>query len=310
MVQRFWLCLSFFAGVAFSGLCPFVNAQPVQVRLETPRPVSSSSSLSTRVFITDQEGTPYTGLHEENILVTLNDRPISRPSMYTAFADSARLGIVFVVDRSGSVEKAALRKVRKTLQYFANTFAPYDQVGLITFGDNARIEVPLRAPLTEFKSEVRMIQQSGNTALRDAVHQGSKMLASIDADRRALVVFSDGKDTRSERSTQDVLQALQSAQWPVYALGIGDEVNPRLLKKFASSHGGKYLQALNENIVSALYDQLIGPLDGLHYVLQFPFRENSLRAMHEMHIEVQHEGTSYKAGILFSDELAPTTGAR
>jgi uncharacterized protein YegL len=261
--------------------------------------------MSTRVTITDGEGEPYVGLREENILFTLNGRPVDLNDMYTVFADSARLGVVFVVDRSGSVGSTSLRAVRKAIQYLSSTFAPYDRVGLLTFDSDVRVPVPVGRPTEEFEQRVRVIREGGDTALYDAVQRGAEMLSNATADRRALIVFSDGRDTRSALTEEDVAQTLRTADWPVYTLGVGKKVNEAPLQQFASITNGKYVESDEKIGVSALYSQLVRPLRGLHYILEFPFGKDPLRAMHEIQVKVRYKGNSYRAATLFSNELVP-----
>lgn len=301
-VMRAVLLLCFlFGGVSLA------SAQPVQIRPETPRPLSYPD-LSTRVSITDGEGTPYVGLREENVRLTLNRRPVDPSDMYAVFADSARLGVVFVVDRSGSVGEASLRQVRRAIQYVSATFSPHDQIGLVTFDSDVRVPAPVGTSREEFERRVKVIRQGSDTALHDAIQRGSEMLNAASADRRALMVFSDGRDTRSALSAEDIEATLRTTGWPVYAFGVGEEVDPTALQRFASITNGEYISGIDKSSLSSLYSRLVRPLEGLHYVLQFPFNGDPLRAMHRLQIEVRYQGQPYRAATLFSDDLVPRQG--
>lgn len=284
-------------------------AQPVQIRMETPRPVPRPH-MSTQVSITDGEGDPYVGLREENIRLTLNGNPAEPNDMYTVFADSARLGVVFVVDRSGSVGKASLRRVRKAIRYLSASFSPYDQVGLLTFDSDIQVPAPVGTSRETFRRRVGVIREGSDTALYDALQRATEMLNDARADRRALIVFSDGQDTRSALTKSEVERTLQVADRPVYTLGVGKKVDAGPLLKFASITNGEYVGDVNRSSLASLYRQLVRPLQGLHYVLQFPFEGNPLQAMHELQVEVRYQGRPYRAATLFSDELVPVQRGR
>lgn len=287
------------------GTASLAAAQPVQIRVETPRPVPRPH-MSTRVTITDGEGEPYVGLREDNIRLTLDGRPVDPGDMYTAFSDSARLGVVFVVDRSGSIGSTSLDGVRSAIQYLSATFAPYDQVGLLTFDSDVRVPVPIGRMTEEFEQRLRVIREGSDTALYDAVQRGAEMLNNAAADRRALIVFSDGRDTRSALTEGDVAQTLRTAGWPVYTVGTGKKVNEASLRQFASITDGRYVSTVEKSSISKIHSQLVRPLSGLHYVVQFPFGGNSLQAMHEVQVEVRYGGKPYRAATLFSSELTPS----
>jgi len=281
-----------------------VSAQPVQIRMATPRPVPYPD-MSTRVSITNGEGSPYVGLREENIQLTVDGRRANLSNMYTVFADSAQLGVVFVVDRSGSMGEIPLRNVRRAIQYFSATFAPYDRVGLVTFDSDVRVPAPVGTSLQVFERRVDVIREGSDTALYDAVQRGSEMLNNASADRRALIIFSDGRDTRSALRREDVMQTLRVADWPVYAVGVGKEVVPESLQQFASTTDGRYVNGISRSNLTSLYTRLVRPLQGLHYVLQFPFNGDRYRPMHEIEVEVRYGGQPYRASLLFSDNIVP-----
>lgn len=298
-IKHHTILLIFLAGFATSAL-----AQPVQIRVESPRPIPHPD-MSMPVTITDDDGDPFVGLRKENVGLRLDGQTVPLENMYTAFADSARLGVIFAVDRSGSMGDEYLRAVRNAIQEISETFAPYDQVGLVTFDSDVRVKVPPTTSLDEFNKAVRVIREGSDTALHDAVQRGSELLESVEADRRALVVFSDGRDTKSALSAQNVAQTLQSVDWPVYTFGLGEKVEPRSLRQFASVTDGQYNENINRSTLSSLYTQLTRPLEGLHYVLQFSVDGALPRAMHRLEIEVRYRGTPYSAGTLFSDGLVP-----
>lgn len=286
------------------GIVLPASAQPVQIRLETPRPVPHPD-MSTRVSITDGEGAPYVGLREENVRLTLNREPVDPSDMYAVFADSARLGVVFVVDRSGSIGDGHLQRVRRAIQYVSATFSPYDRVGLVTFDSDVRVPAPVGTSREEFGRRVDVIRQGSDTALYDAIQRGAEMLNAADADRRALVVFSDGRDTNSALTADDVERTLRSVDWPVYAHGVGEKVDSAPLQGLASISNGRYFEGVEKSALSSLHSRLVRPLQGLHYVLQFPFNGDPLRAMHRLQVEVRYQGQPYRAATLFSDDLVP-----
>jgi Ca-activated chloride channel family protein len=99
----------------------------------------------------------------------------------------------------------------------------------------------------------------GMTALNDAVLRAAKDLAKRPERRRAIIVLSDGMDTKSAASADKALNAALEADATIYTVDMTDPLtNPMdkmiaagSLKKFAGKTGGRYVskpggQALDE----------------------------------------------------------------
>ena len=99
----------------------------------------------------------------------------------------------------------------------------------------------------------------GMTALNDAVLRASKDIAKRPEKRRAIIVLSDGADTKSGASAEKALNAALEANATIYTVDMTDPLlNPMdrmrgagTLKNFASKSGGRYVskpggQALDE----------------------------------------------------------------
>ena len=89
----------------------------------------------------------------------------------------------------------------------------------------------------------------GQTVLNDAVVLAAKDLAARPEKRRAIIVLSDGADTRSGSSSEKALSAALAANTTIYTVDMADpHTSPRerlmgsgALKNFASKSGGRYV---------------------------------------------------------------------
>ncbi|HEY0174042.1 MAG TPA: VWA domain-containing protein [Pyrinomonadaceae bacterium] len=99
----------------------------------------------------------------------------------------------------------------------------------------------------------------GMTALNDAVLRAAKDIAKRPERRRAIIVLSDGMDTKSGASADKALNAALEANATIYTVDMTDPLMNQLdkmraagsLKNFASKSGGRYVskpggQALDE----------------------------------------------------------------
>jgi hypothetical protein len=277
---------------------------PVTITVFTPQ-AAPPDGLRARLSITDEDGTPYVGVRSNNLRVQIDGNPAPISTMHTVFADTANIGVVFVVDRSGSVGDGALQTMRQAMLSLTETFSPVDRVGLITFDGNVTVAAAPGTPLDQVRGEMRRLREGNDyTALFDAVQQGAEMLDSMNATRRALFVFSDGEDTRSTLSQSDVTETLDAVDWPVFAAGVGSSIQSQSLRQFASVTAGEYIERPSGRL-SSFYRTLVAPLDGLQYVIQVPFTGERYQAMHRFRVETRYQGTNYAGTILFADRIVP-----
>jgi VWFA-related protein len=138
------------------------------------------------------------------------------------------LGIA--IDNSGSmrdkrarVEAAALALVRAS--------NPDDEVFVLSFGDQPRIDVPFTKDIGVLEAGIRRVDAIGGTALRDAVETAEEHLAAGAAhDRKALLVVTDGNDNASTTTLERVRAEAQRSGVVIYAMGLlsdADETKAR-----------------------------------------------------------------------------------
>jgi tight adherence protein C len=126
---------------------------------------------------------------------------------------------------------------------FTTQMRPIDKVAIISFADEVIVPQPLTPDRQLLARAIDLLTPGGSTRLYDAVAQGLTQLSLSPGGSRALVVLTDGKDTVSERRiSDDVAQAVRLAV-PIYAIGLGPEVDTAVLQQFAEQTGGHYYAA-------------------------------------------------------------------
>jgi len=152
-----------------------------------------------------------------------------------------------------------------------------DRLGLILFGAQPYIQVPLTFDLTTVADllEEATLGIAGNaTAIGDALGLAIKRLRERPAASRVLVLLTDGANTSGEVTPDEAAELAAKAGIKVYTVGIGaDEVlrrslfgvrrhNPsadldeRLLKRIANTTGGQYFRARNTEELRLIYQAI------------------------------------------------------
>ena len=161
--------------------------------------------------------------------------------------DRKPANVLLVVDTSGSMEGERIENAKSGLQSFLREAAPQDHVGLMRFSADREVLVDV-APVSEnreqLRSAVESLRADGGTAFHDAAAEGFDLIRGLrDRERiNAVVLLTDGEDTDSSLSAEDVMEKL-GAQ--------GDTSNQVRVFTIAYSDGAEGAQGTLEGIADA-----------------------------------------------------------
>lgn len=153
-----------------------------------------------------------------------------------------------------------------------------DRLGLIVFGSQAYLHVPLTHDRNTVSGQLQDIQlrmAGEQTAIGDAIGLAVKRLKDRPEDARILVLLTDGANTSGEIDPIQAAQLAASQKLKIYTIGIGaDEmevktlfgltrrINPSqeldeyVLRTLAEKTGGQYFRARSTEELNQIYQQL------------------------------------------------------
>ncbi|MEQ1764120.1 MAG: VWA domain-containing protein [Pyrinomonadaceae bacterium] len=159
-------------------------------------------------------------------------------------ADSISYG--FVIDNSGSFRKL-LEDVIQFIGKVLDEQKPSDEAFFIRFIDGEKIK--LDQEFTSDPSEIRdsadaMYVQAGQTAVIDAVRSAGEYLAENgkpeNADRRSILIVTDGDERASVTKPEAAIKLLKDAGIRLIAVAVSDEkVQTKVLERLTRETGGK-----------------------------------------------------------------------
>jgi Ca-activated chloride channel family protein len=174
--------------------------------------------------------------------------------------DRKPANVMIVLDNSDSMSlERKLDHAKEGLRGFLAEAAPHDRIGLIKFSAEVHELVPI-APMSENRKRllnaIDDIFPEEDTRVRDAIVEGVKAVErKLDKDAiNAVVALTDGADTASDRSVQEVVQELakqgerETGQIRVFTIAYGKEPNDVELGRYAQESGGKLFLAGTQNI--------------------------------------------------------------
>jgi Ca-activated chloride channel family protein len=128
--------------------------------------------------------------------------------------------ILMVVDTSGSMEGDKITQARDAATQFMEKMSAKNRVGLLTFSDQPQMQTELGLAEDvkgQINQHIAAMQANGSTSLYDALIASIDKLQSLETpegeDRiRAIVLLSDGDDTASTATLNDVLAKISAAR--------------------------------------------------------------------------------------------------
>jgi Ca-activated chloride channel family protein len=143
--------------------------------------------------------------------------------------DRRSANVLLVLDTSGSMTEGKRLETPSRVCRRITVVAPQDRVGLATFSDRIRpliATAPARKSRARLRSIVSNLIADGGTAIYDATTAGVAQVGKLaDASRiNAVVLLTDGEDTDSTRSADQVVAARRAGRSEQARAGVHDRV--------------------------------------------------------------------------------------
>ncbi|TXD38419.1 VWA domain-containing protein [Lujinxingia vulgaris] len=159
------------------------------------------------------------------------------------------LNVALVLDRSGSMGGEPMAQARNAAARFLERLQPGDRVSVVSFGANARVDVPSQPVdahnLPWLIRTIDRIDALGATHLSGGIEEGARtLLASRQAgsvDR--MIVMTDGLPTAGmtgDEELQRLVRGVRSQGISVTTLGFGTSYNADLMASLAEEGAGNY----------------------------------------------------------------------
>jgi Ca-activated chloride channel family protein len=195
--------------------------------------------------------------------------PIYVPIVHTGRCEKPRdgLDIVLVVDTSSSMKlptheggpmkvTAAVAAAREFVRLMTN---PDDRLGAVQFNNSARVLSELTRDREAVRESLHGVTVQVGTRIDAGLDTAGGVLARADYDpdrRPVIVLLTDGRPTASRASHVFMAaQRLRGFGVTVYAIGLGPDADPNLLRILATSPG-YYFFAPGTQELTAVYRQV------------------------------------------------------
>jgi Ca-activated chloride channel homolog len=252
------------------------------------------------------------GIDVVSLTVTVTDAAnrfvtdLDRPD-FSVFEDGMKQEITFFNRRQQPIAlsllldtSASMEQHLPTLQAAATNFVkrlrPSDLAQVIDFDSRVEIRQPFTGRQAELEAAIQQTVAGGSTSLYNAVYIALRELRKVravteeDLRRQALIVFSDGEDTSSLVSFEEVLDLAKRSETAIYAIALRGADNTAkgfreaefVLRSLARETGGQAFFPVKIDDLSAVYAQIADELASQYtigYVSTNPKRDGAWRRL-------------------------------
>ena len=171
--------------------------------------------VSLPVVVTNRMGRRITDLRKQDFRIFEDGQ---EQDIAGFAATDEPLKIVLLLDTSGSTE-LKLAKIQNAAIEFVNQLHPDDEVAVISFADDVRMQEDFTIDRKKNEYGIKKTRTGEWTVAYEAVWLALEDVLKPIRERKALVIFSDGVDTRSHSvSKQETLELARETQATIYCV--------------------------------------------------------------------------------------------
>ena len=263
---------------------------------ETPRFKSGVDVVNVTATVTDRDGRFVSGLTKDDFAIFEDGQ--RRDVVY--FSDeSVPVSLGILLDASGSMSRSKLSLAREAVaRLVGRDLDARDEWFFARFGYSLVQTQEWTTERDDIKEALREVRATGDTALYDAIALAIPLTGTGHNQKKALLVVSDGGESKSLLSLVDVQKAIGESDVRVYAIGV--DANMKTLRRVADDTGGRAdaVASLAEipTVTARLADELRH-----EYLLGYSTTTPKDGRAHTIRVEVSGRGRKVRArkGFVF-----------
>ncbi len=243
--------------------------------------------ISLNVTVTDASSRFVTELLQKDFAV-YEDGISQEISVFSREDLPIRLSLL--LDTSASMDEK-MGFAQEAAVNFIHTMKTDDLTEVMEFGSKQRVLQPFTADTEKLTRAIRMTQAGGTTSLYNALYVALKNMnrRREDIRRQAIVVLSDGEDTSSLVSFEQVMELTKDTDVVIYTISLRRPNARRgrafseaehVLKKLAEETGGQWFFPNEIQELESVYERISTELKSqynLGYISNNPKRDGSWR---------------------------------
>ena len=274
------------AAVATIAWMGGVGAQPP----DAPSFRAGVDVVSLNVTVTDRDGRFVTDLDQVSFRV-YEDGVQQEINFFTR--TQLPIALALLIDTSASMDEK-MSTAQEAAIGFAQRLRPEDLAEIVDFDSRVNILQPFTNDVEQLERAIQRTAAGGSTSLYNAIYIALRELAKAplrqaDLRREAIIVLSDGEDTSSLVSFDEVLELAKRSNTAIFSIGLqSDESRSRtgfreadfVLRQLAQETGGRAFFPDRIEQLPQIYQQISDELSSQYsvgYISANPLRNGQWR---------------------------------
>jgi len=238
------------------GLSTAVYAQTASPEIEIIDINASRYAENGQVLMVVEFRNLPTAPDPAQLVVTVDGQPVSNLETAPLGESSVPVGVVLVIDTSGSMQGTPMAAAIAAAKSFVAQKNPEDSIALVTFADTAVVQSGFTTNAADLNNRIDALVADGETALYDGVLLGLSLFDTPSADTLIpnMILMSDGDDTASTATQEEALAAVTASDARTFAIALeSPDFSPEAVQEIATAGGGLFLSTLNPDELASLY---------------------------------------------------------
>jgi Ca-activated chloride channel family protein len=289
---------------ALAVISTFAQTGPPQVRRPADQIYRAGVEMvSLSVTVLDQQSRYLTDLDSKDFLV-YEDGAKQEISYFNR--TTLPIALSLLLDTSASMDQR-MAIAQDAAVGFAHKLRPQDLAQVVDFDTRVEILQDFTSDAAELEKAIRSSQAGGSTSMYNALYISLKELAKIkarnddDVRRRAVVLLSDGEDTSSLVTFEEVLDLAKRSATTIYSIGLqskdtgfskGFREAEFVLRQLAQETGGRAFFPQRAEDLAGIYGVIADELASqytLGYASTNPKRDGGWR---RLNVQTNRQGTT------------------
>jgi Ca-activated chloride channel family protein len=226
--------------------------------------------VSLNVTVTDGSNHYVTDLEEKEFSI-FEDGVKQNVTFFTRRQQPIALSLL--LDTSASMEQH-ITTLQAAAVNFVRRLKPNDLAQVVDFDSRVEIRQGFTGNQSDLQSAIEQTNAGGSTSLHNAIYIALKELRKVravneeDVRRQALIVFSDGEDTSSLVSFEEVLDLAKRSETAIYAIALrGIDTQAKgfreaefVMRTLAQETGGRAFFPAKIEDLAGVYSQIADEL--------------------------------------------------
>ncbi|MCZ6679161.1 MAG: VWA domain-containing protein, partial [Candidatus Poribacteria bacterium] len=181
-----------------------------------------------------------------------------------------------------------LESMEEAVDGLIDSIGRRDRVAIIKFSRRVSIDLVLTTDRTAINAAVHAphTDNQGSMVLYDAISAAIQLLRDT-AGLKSIVVLTDGEDSGSQVSSEQIIGAASGHNIAIYTIGLGENLDSESLTQIADSTSGRFFAASDSDVLHDIYREIFHALNS-SYVLTYQSQASRVKGVSLLAVEVTH----------------------